>query len=289
MNIAIIGGSGKMGRWLARFLSNEGKEVTLIGRNEARLAEAGSELDVATATAMAAASRADAVIISVPIDSFEEVAASLSPHTRDGQLIMDITSVKAAPVAAMHRHIKKGTTLGTHPVFGPGARSAANQNFVLTPTSPAEEALATRVKSFLTTRGAGVILMTPVQHDEMMAIVLGLSHFIAIVAADSLLKLDRLTQLEAVSGTTYKVLLTLVESVLSEDPGLYASLQMNLPGLSDIEEGFLGSCNDWADMVKSGDRQKFISRMEELKRRLEQGNPDFGKAYQNMYRIAEGR
>jgi hypothetical protein len=42
-------------------------------------------------------------------------------------------------------------------------------------------------------------------------------------------------------------------------------------------------------MVKSGARQKFISRMEELKRRLEQGNPDFGKAYQNMYRIAEGR
>jgi prephenate dehydrogenase len=289
MKIAIIGGSGKMGRWLTRFLNKEGKEVTLIGRNEARLAEASAELSVATATDMATASRADAVIISVPIDCFEGVVSSLSPHTHDGQLIMDITSVKVAPVAAMHRHIKKGTTLGTHPVFGPGARSAANQNFVLTPTSPAEETLAARVKSFLSARGAGVMLMTPAQHDEMMAIVLGLSHFIAIVAADSLLKLDRLTQLEAVSGTTYKVLLTLVESVLSEDPGLYASLQMNLPGLDDIEERFLDSCNDWADMVKSGDKRQFISRMEELKRRLEKGNPDFGKAYQNMYRIAEGR
>ncbi|GAI64600.1 unnamed protein product, partial [marine sediment metagenome] len=30
---------------------------------------------------------------------------------------------------------------------------------------------------------------------------------------------------------TYKVLLTLVESVLSEDPELYASLQMNLPNI----------------------------------------------------------
>jgi prephenate dehydrogenase len=289
MKIAIIGGTGKMGRWLARFLKNEGKEVILIGRNEARLAEAGAELGVATATDIAAAGSADAVIISVPIDSFEEVVASLSPHTSDGQIIMDITSVKAAPVAAMHRHIKKGTALGTHPVFGPGARGVANQNFVLTPTSPAEEVLAKRVKGFLAARGADVKLMTPAQHDEMMAVVLGLSHFIAIVAADSLLKLDKLTQLEAVSGTTYKVLLTLVESVLSEDPGLYASLQMNLPGLGDIEEVFLGSCLDWADMVKSGARQKFISRMEELKRRLEQGNPDFGKAYQNMYRIAEGR
>jgi prephenate dehydrogenase len=64
---------------------------------------------------------------------------------------------------------------------------------------------------------------------------------------------------------------------------------MNLPGLDDIEERFLDSCNDWADMVKSGDKRQFISRMEELKRRLEKGNPDFGKAYQNMYRIAEGR
>jgi prephenate dehydrogenase len=289
VKIAIVGGTGKMGQWFVRFLKNEDKEVTLIGRNQARLAEASKGLGVAGTTDMAAAGQVDAVIISVPIDSFEKVAASLSPHINDGQLIMDITSVKAAPVAAMHRHITKGTTLGTHPVFGPGAGSVANQNFVLTPTNPAEEALAEREKSFLTARGARVMLMTPAEHDEMMAVVLGLAHFIAIVAADSLLKLDSLRQLEAVSGTTYKVLLTLVESVLSEDPELYASLQMNLPGLGDIEDGFLGSCHDWADMVKSGDRQKFISRMEELKRRLEQGNPDFGQAYQNMYRIAEGR
>jgi len=39
--------------------------------------------------------------------------------------------------------------------------------------------------------------------------------------------------------------------------------------------------------VKSRDKQEFARRMGAIKRKLEAGNPDFGKAYDNMYRIAE--
>ncbi len=288
MKIAIVGGSGKMGKWFARFLKNEGKEVILIGRNEARLAEASRGLNVAVTTDIAAINKADAVILAVPLDHFEQVVAGLSPHTHPDQIVLDITSIKVLPVAAMHKHIKRGLTLGTHPIFGPGARGVANQNFVLTPTNEPETALAEKVKDFLEARGAIVSLMTPQQHDEMMAVILGLAHFIAIVSADTLLKLKPPKQMAAVSGITYKVLMTLVESVLSEDPELYASLQMNLPGLTKIEELFQESSQAWADLVKKGERQEFISRMKALKGRLEQENPDFGRAYENLYKIAEG-
>ena len=37
MKIAIIGGSGKMGQWFARFLKNEGHDVLIIGRDGERL------------------------------------------------------------------------------------------------------------------------------------------------------------------------------------------------------------------------------------------------------------
>jgi len=288
VKIAIVGGSGKMGRWLARFLKKEGKEVTLIGRNQARLAQANRGLNVAATTDIAAISEADAVIISVPIDHFEPVVANLSPYTHRDQIILDITSIKVAPVAAMHKYIQRGIILGTHPVFGPGARGVAGQNFVLTPTSKPERTLAEKVKGFLEARGAIVSLMTPQEHDEMMAVILGLAHFIAIVSADTLLKLKPPKQMAAVSGITYKVLMTLVESVLSEDPELYASLQMNLPGLTRIEELFQESGQAWADLVKKGERQEFISRMKALKGQLEQENPDFGRAYENLYKIAEG-
>jgi len=287
MKIAIIGGSGVMGRWLGRFLKEEGKEITLIGRSEPKVAQAADELGVAYSTDIKDIEKADVVIISVPINHFKSVVSSLSPHTHPEQIIMDITSVKVKPVATMHRHIKKGRILGTHPVFGPGARGVARHHIVLTPTNKDETELAGEARKFLEDRGASVMVMTPQEHDEMMAVILGLAHFIAIVSADTLVKIDGLKKMERVSGVTFKVLLTLVESVLSEDPELYASLQMNLPHLPSIQTMFQKSSQQWAAMVKSGDREAFIKRMNELKSRLEADNPDFGKAYDNMYKLSD--
>ncbi|HUV46350.1 MAG TPA: prephenate dehydrogenase/arogenate dehydrogenase family protein, partial [Dehalococcoidia bacterium] len=127
MKIAIIGGSGKMGRWFANFLLKEGKEVIITGRNERKLLAAKRQLGVEVATNVEAVKSADAILLSVPIDNFEEVVEQISPYMRPEQVIIDITSVKVFPVETMHKHIKAGLTLGTHPVFGPGARSIANQ------------------------------------------------------------------------------------------------------------------------------------------------------------------
>jgi len=288
MRVAIIGGSGKMGRWFANLLLKEGKEVIITGRNQRKLLEAKRQLGVEVATNVDAVKNADAILLSVPIDNFEEVVEQVSPYTRPEQVIIDITSIKVLPVETMHKHIKTGLTLGTHPVFGPGAKSIANQNFVLTPTNERERTLAQKIREYLEIRGAKVTLMTPQEHDEMMAVVLGLSHFIALVSADTLLSFDKLKQMDAISGITYKVLLTLVESVISEDPELYASLQMRLPNMMEIEKLFQRRGKAWADLVKNRDKQEFVRRMNALRNRLEEGNPDFGKAYEKMYRIVEG-
>ncbi|MFH1652081.1 MAG: prephenate dehydrogenase dimerization domain-containing protein, partial [Chloroflexota bacterium] len=125
------------------------------------------------------------------------------------------------------------------------------------------------------------------EHDAMMTVILGLAHFIAIVSADTVLAAENPRNLEKISGVTYKVLLTLIESVLSEDPELYAALQMHLPGVGEVEKLFREKAGQWADIVGRQDRGAFIARMTALKKKLEKDNPDFGKAYENMYRIAE--
>ena len=286
--IAIIGGSGKMGQWFARLLIQEGKAVTITGRDKTKLEEAQKKLDVAVSTNFSDLKSADAVIISVPADCFEETVKQMSPYTYSDQLIFDVTSVKSIPVELMHRYITNGQVLGTHPVFGPGARSLSNQNFVLTPTTPQEENLAQKVKDFLVKREAKVQIMTPAEHDGMMSVILGLAHFIAIVSADSLAGLDKLKEMESIGGITYKVLWTLVESVISEDPELYASLQMNLPQLPDLHQQFLNNTAEWAELVKNKDREEFVRRMKTLRSGLEAKSNNFGKAYDNMYKIAEG-
>lgn len=288
MKVAIIGGSGRMGRWFASRLLADGEEVVIIGRNEKKLLDAKQELGVEVATNTRAVNNADVILISVPIDSFESVVQELQPHIHSEQVVIDITSIKVFPVEIMHKHLKTGLTLGAHPMFGPGARSMAKQNFILTPTNEAERALAQKVKEYLLTRGARVTLTTPQEHDELVAVVLGLSHFIAIVSADTLLSLGRLKPTEAISGTTYKLLRTLVESVISEDAEFYASLQMSLPNMTAIEKSFQKSAKMWGDLIKNKDRQQFVYRMSILRDKFKKSNPDFEKAYQNMYQILEG-
>jgi prephenate dehydrogenase len=289
IRIAIIGGSGKMGRWLASFLLKEGHKVIITGRNKAKLLEARRQLGVEATTDNAeAVEQSQVVILSVPIDNLERVVKQISPHTQPEQIIIDITSIKARPVKIMHKHIKAGVVLGAHPMFGPGARSIARQSFVLTPTNEKERALAQKIKDYLETRDARVALMNPEEHDEMMTVILGLSHFIAIVSADTLLSVDKLQQMRAIGGSTFKLLITLVEGVVSEDPELYTSLQMHLPHITEIERLLQSRVKAWADIVENKDGEKFLQKMNALKDGLSQVNPNFSRAYENVYKLVEG-
>ena len=276
-----------MGRWFADFLLDEGVDVIITGRDQKKLAETGHVLGATVASNEEAMKSADVVVISVPIDVFEEAVKQISPYARAGQIVVDITSVKVMPVDVMHRYLPNSLVLGTHPVFGPGANNLSNENFVLTPTSADEEALAEKVKKYLEERGARVTSISPAEHDEMMAVVLGLAHFISIVSADTIAGAKRFPLLKAIGGTTYRVLLALVESVISEDPKLYAAIQMAIPDMVKVEESFQRKARQWAELVRERDREGFINKMTAVSKKLEKANPDFGKAYRNIYKIME--
>jgi len=288
MKVAVIGGAGKMGRWLVGFLARDGHQVVAADVNTEGLRRGKGKAAVDIMSTAEAVEAADVVLISVPMDSFDEVVEEIGHYVRPGQIIMDVTSVKVAPVEAMHRYIKEGVVLGAHPMFGPGAGGIGNKNIVLTPTNGEETALAQRVKEYLEARRARVTLMSPSEHDEMMAIVLGLPSFVALVSADTLLGLGKMGQARAVSGSTHRLLLMLAESVVSEGSELYASLQMRLPNMEEVEEVFRGASREWAGLVRRRDRQGFIERVQALKARLAEADPDFGKAYEDMYRLLEG-
>ena len=81
MRVAIIGGSGKMGRWFANFLLKDGYEVVITGRNEGKLLEAKRQLGAEVTTNVEAAKQAEVIIISVPVDNFESVVAQICPYT----------------------------------------------------------------------------------------------------------------------------------------------------------------------------------------------------------------
>jgi prephenate dehydrogenase len=72
-----------------------------------------------------------------------------------------------------------------------------------------------------------------------------------------------------------------------ETPDLYASLQMNLPDLGAIEDLFMAKAKEWLCIIKNKDADAIVKRMELLKAKLTEADPDFAKSYEAMYKMLE--
>ena len=286
MKVAIIG-AGKMGRWFTKFFLEEGDSVIVSSRGKEKLLKIREEFGVEIADNVNAVKKADRVLICVPLENFEDVVKEIHSHVRPDQVVMDICSIKESPVKIMHEYIKTGTTLGTHPVFGPGVRSIENQNFVLTPINDKEKRFAENFKSWLEERRANVFIMSPRTHDKLMSVVLGFPHFLGLVVCDTLLNYPNFLETKKVAGASYKMLLTLAEAVASEETEFYTSLQMNLPEIEKIEGLFLEKSEEWLNMVRRKDRSAFASKMELVKTKLREVNPDYTRSYEVMHRLLD--
>jgi prephenate dehydrogenase len=276
-----------MGVWFAKFCKENGEQVILADRKKEKLVKLGKELGVETADFVDAVKKADNVVICVSIDAFEEVVKKIAPSVREGQTVVDVCSVKEQPVKIMHEHIKKGLILGTHPVFGPGSNGVKHKAYILTPTNAKEQAFAEKYRKWLEKVGARVFIMSPKKHDELMSVVLGLPHFLGLVACETLLEQKDFTQTKEVTGTTYRMLLTLAEATALETPDLYASLQMTLPELGKIEDLFMAKAQEWLNLIKKSDSKAIIDRMDRLKAKLAETDRDFAKSYEIMYKMLE--
>ena len=280
-------GAGKMGVWFVKFCKENGEQVILSDRKKEKLAKLGKELGVETADFVDAVKKADNVIICVSIDAFEEVVKKIAPSVREGQTVVDICSVKEQPVKIMHQHIKKGLILGTHPVFGPGSKSVKHKAYILTPTDAKERVFAEKYKGWLEKVGARVFIMSPRKHDELMSVVLGLPHFVGLVACDTLLGQANFLETKKVAGTTYRMLFTLAEATALETPDLYASLQTSLPEMGKIEAQFIAKAEEWLSLVKRKDSAAIVKKMAELKAKLVKLDIGFEKSYETMYKMLE--
>jgi prephenate dehydrogenase len=286
MRTAVLG-AGKMGVWYANYCKAKGDTVVLSARNKAQLEKLGHELGVETADFPTAVKGADRVIICVSISSLEEVVKKIAPSIHKDQPVMDICSIKQYPVDVMHKQLKDALVLGTHPVFGPGSNGVAHKAYVLTPTNPEEEAYAEEFKKWLEKEGAHVFIMTPEKHDELMAIILGFSHFVGLAVCETLIEQPTFKESKTLAGTTYRMLFTLAESVAQETPDLYANVQTKVPGIAQMEDRFIENAQQWVDLMKKKDSAEIMARMDRLRAKLAKVDGDYGKSYETMYRMLQ--
>jgi len=286
MRMAIIG-AGKMGSWFAKFFRDEGHSVVVASRNQKKLKKLGAKLNVEIDTFLGAIKGADRILICVAINGFEEVVKIISPEIQKNQILMDICSIKKYPLDILHKYLPNNLVLGTHPVFGPGSTNLKNKTFVLTPTNNVEEDFAQDFKGWLESKQVHVLIMSPEKHDMLLSIVLGLPHFIGLVACDVLLEQKNYSETKNVAGTTFRMLFTLAEVAALEEPELFNSLQSSLPGIMQLESQFISKASEWFELIKKKDSVAITKKMKQLKAKLKENSDNYEHSYEVMYKMLE--
>jgi len=218
LDILVVGGAGKMGRWLSRFFLGQGHRVSTLD-------PAGPVPGCVQAADLAAAlPRAEVVVIATPLSLgagvLREVLAARPPA-----LVTDILSLKSHVIEELKAGAAAGLRVASlHPLFGPEVQTLGGRVLAVLDcgnAAAADDAAALFRDTALT------ITRLPVEaHDAYMQYVLGLSHLVAILFFTTLTRSGRpFDELAQAASTTFLKQARTAAEVARESPALYYEIQ----------------------------------------------------------------
>lgn len=221
-SVGIIG-FGSFGKFLAEQLDKECHVLVYSYSGQENQWTASLE-DVAAA---------DFVILAVPLDSYRNVLSDLKHKINKDTVLVDVCSVKVESVRAIREVLPEQNLAATHPLFGPQtAEELAGHILVLCPEVSDPRALE-MIEKLAKKLKLAVVYMSADEHDEEMAIVQGLTFFIAHVLKDSHLHKMKL------STPSFKRLLHLAKLELEHSDELFYTIQAGNPKTEAIRKQFI--------------------------------------------------
>ncbi len=250
----ILGGAGRIGRWMAAFLASQGFSVTI-----ADPAGPVDGFDFAR-DGLAAAVDADVVVVAAPLAATAGLLLDLAARRPRG-LVFDVGSLKGPlreGLAALRQAGCRVTSI--HPMFGPDTDLLSGRHVVLVDVGVPEATEGAR-EIFASTM-ATLVEMGLDEHDRLMGWVLGLSHAVSIVFFRALAEggepADRLAR---ISSTTFQAQLEVSRRVAAENPDLYFEIQQRNPAGLPPLEALLLAVTDLVRQVREGDEAGFVATM----------------------------
>jgi prephenate dehydrogenase len=268
IKVLILGGTGEMGQWFTRFFKERGFEIAVWGK--------GGKIDIAKKMGVSFASdlniaipESDIVIVSVPISVTEETIAEIAPKMKAGSLLMDFTSIKIKPIEAMKKFaLPDVEILGTHPMFGPTIPTIRGQTVILVPVKGRSEKWFPVIRKLFEESGAHVEVTTAPEHDMLVSVVQGLTHFAYIGIGTTIDRLDfDLKKSRKFVSPVYDIMLDFVGRILGQNPYLYALIQMENPGVIEVHNAFIRECIELSGLVRTHDEEGFVRKMKAAARK----------------------
>jgi chorismate mutase/prephenate dehydrogenase len=247
--VLLVGGAGKMGRYLGRWFSESGYRVRVLEVGDwPRVDELCAGIELA--------------LVCVPIDRTVAVIRDLGPHLPRASVLADITSIKAAPLAAMLA-AHPGPVTGLHPLFGPMTSTMDKQVVAATPGRLPEE--CQWLLDQLSAWGGIVLPLAAEEHDRLMALAQSLRHFATFAFGDFLCRQNvNLARTLELSSPIYRLELGMIGRLFAQDPELYAEILFATPERRALLEEYVDALNRHRAMLESGDKAAFCAEFRRI-------------------------
>ncbi|MCP5003193.1 MAG: prephenate dehydrogenase [Planctomycetes bacterium] len=193
--IVTIVGTGLIGGSIGLGLKQRGlvKSVIGVGRSKLSLDKAlrMQAIDEGTCEIEIGVKCADIVVLATSVDLIPNIAKEIVPFMKRGAILTDVGSTKGYIVSQINQMIKEtGDTcsfIGAHPLAGSeqrGVEFAMSSLFegsicVLTPTDTSPKECTNKITAMWNELGARVKILKPCVHDEIVAYISHLPHFVA--------------------------------------------------------------------------------------------------------------
>lgn len=247
MRIAVVG-CGGMGSWFAEYFSSRGHSLTVSDVRRER----ASALAVAIGAKIAdsnveAVSDVDLTLLCVPIEETYKVIYEVAPYMKRG-IIAEISSLKGRAVEALRWTSRLGLIpLSLHPLFGPSTLTLRGRGIAIIPVM--DEGREIHLARGLFPEAELTVIEE--EHDRLMGLILSLPYLLSLALA-SLLMEEELHRVRRLSGTTFTLLLAMVEGVVEEESHLLRPL---------LREG-----------ISRGWLERFLTEIEGLKEMIKREN-----------------
>ena len=252
--ITIVGGSGRMGKWMTGYFESMGAKVNVV------------DVSVGTPEDL---KESDIVVISVPISSVGSVLADADKFCKEDALIFDISSIKSPFASTLKEMATRRKVCSVHPMFGPSARSMNERNVIV--CNCGCDAAVSEASELFNNDGANVIVTDLEKHDELMSYVLGFAHASGITFFTALRESGiPFSELKESAGTTFERFLAASSPVSEEDASLYHEIQKININSEDMWNIYENAVRKVRDASLSDDDKTFSELMENGRRYLRQ-------------------
>jgi prephenate dehydrogenase len=178
--------------------------------------------------------QADVLIPSIPLAAydmfFENLNKKIAPHT----VIVDVCSVKSVPVKIIKKHLPAQPLVATHPLFGPQSAAEGLAGHILVMCPDVSDAKPYQKVKFLAQQvGLQVYEKTAEEHDREMAVVQGLTFFVARALLRS--GIHDMT----LHTPSFKKLLSLAELESHHTDDIFKTIQTGNPYTAEIRDKFV--------------------------------------------------